>query len=154
MRIFDETKTTELAEPDLALGYLKEDVIRTVIPAVEGVQEVGHREVIRTYPNGGQDLKWVVDIPGVKAQPERIEEEDIFVYIPYTEADLKEISARKARKEAVFNLSSSDYRMLKVFEAIVKANPDFLALAESMYPGEIEARDGYRAGYNVVNGDA
>lgn len=150
MRVFDETKTTELTSYDLDRGYLKGDILRTIIPAVEAVQEVGHKEVIRTYPNGGRDLRWVVDIPGVKAQPEKTEEEAILVYIPYTEAELTEREKARIKRESVASLLSSDYRILKIFEAIVKSNPEYLKVAEAMYPGEVTKRDGYRDDYNSV----
>ena len=68
MEIYNEAM--ELIEnPDLMRGYL-EDRTRTVHhDAVEGVTEVWHYETVAEYPNGGKDIRKVVDVPGVEAKP-------------------------------------------------------------------------------------
>lgn len=84
MRVFNQNKTQELTTYDLSKGRLVGDTIKTIIPAIEGQDEVGHYETIAEYPNGGKDVKWVVDQPYIEAKPEREEEEEIQVYIPFT----------------------------------------------------------------------
>ena len=84
MKIYNEQKNRELFEYDLSKGYLKNDTITTHINAVVGQKEVYHYETIREYPNGGKDMKKIVDIPGVEAVEEHDETEEILVYIPYT----------------------------------------------------------------------
>ena len=64
MRIFNEDKTVELNEYDERKGYLKHDVIKTDIPEQLAVEEKWHYEVIREYPNGGKDVKKVIDVEG------------------------------------------------------------------------------------------
>ena len=73
MRVLNEDKTLELKEYDLEKGYLVDDEIK--VPheavtvhheAVAHVEEQGHYEVIREYPNGGKDVMWVVDVPYVE----------------------------------------------------------------------------------------
>lgn len=84
MRVFNQEKTQELTIYDLTKGKLVDDTITTTIQAVQGQEGVGHYEVVATYPNGGQDVEWVVDKPYIEAQPQREETEQIQVYIPFT----------------------------------------------------------------------
>ena len=89
MRIFNKEKTEELKVYDLNLGYLDQDkLFITHHETVKGKAAVGHYEVLREYPNGGKEVKWVVDIPEVKAKEAYDEYEDILVYIPYTQEQL------------------------------------------------------------------
>ena len=84
MKIYNETKTEILENPNLEKGYLQQDKIVTkTIPAQEEVQEQYHYEY-KKYPNGGKDQIKVVDIAYKPAKPETYEYEDIQVYKPYT----------------------------------------------------------------------
>ena len=84
-----------LTEYDLNLGRLEASFRMEHHPAVEGVEEVWHWEVVREYPNGGKDAAKIIDVPGVEAQEAWEEEIPIHVYIPYTQAELDEIEAEK-----------------------------------------------------------
>lgn len=84
MRVFNQEKTQELTAYDLNKGKLIADTITRIVPAVECQEEVGHYETIAEYPNGGKDVKWVVDQPYIEAQPQREEVEQIQVYIHFT----------------------------------------------------------------------
>lgn len=64
-------------------------------PAVEGVEEEWHWETVAEYPNGGRDVRRVIDVPGVMAQEAWVEEVPIQVYIPYTQEELDAIEAEK-----------------------------------------------------------
>ena len=78
MRVFDENKTVELTEYDLTRGYLREDKLFIAHhEACGAVEERGHYEGVREYPNGGRDVKWVVDEPHVPAREAYDEYEDI-----------------------------------------------------------------------------
>lgn len=127
MRVFNASKTEEIKEYDLTKGYKYPDKLIThheqeVIhrEAVEGVDEVGHYETIREYPNGGRDLRWVVDVERVKPRDEYDEvvqeaydeEEDIEVYVPYTEEQLKEMEIDKLK----IYLASTDYCVIKCMD--------------------------------------
>ncbi|SCJ65674.1 Uncharacterised protein [Anaerotruncus sp. 2789STDY5834896] len=93
MRILDE-QGNELETYDNTKGYLVNDkVLIARHEAVEAVEEQGHFETIAEYPNGGKDVEWVVDTLGVEAAEAWDEYEDIYRYIPYTEAELAEIAA-------------------------------------------------------------
>ena len=82
MRIFDQTKTVELTEFDLAKGYLKTEFIETEIAEQAAVAEVSHYEVVKQYENGGYDVKKVIDVEEKPYAPARVEREEIGVYIP------------------------------------------------------------------------
>jgi hypothetical protein len=91
-----ETKGYE--KPDLSRGELKLDTLVTNYPEVEAVEEKGHYETIREYDNGGKDVKWVVDVKGIKYQPEREEVEHIYVYIAYTQEQILELQKEELRQ--------------------------------------------------------
>lgn len=98
MRIFNQDKTIELYNVDLEKGYLVNDTLFVKhYNAVEAVSEQGHYETIKEYPNGGKDVQWIIDIPEVKAKDAYDEYEDIQVYVPYTEEELKDILRKKRR---------------------------------------------------------
>lgn len=92
MRIFDKNDQ-QITQPDLTLGRLAED--RLFIQHHEAtfeVAEVGHYQVVAQYPEtGGQDVQWVVDVPGVPARDAWDEYEEILRYIPYTPEELEEM---------------------------------------------------------------
>lgn len=96
MRIFNDNKTAELTNPDLSKGYLKQDKLFIVHhEAQEEIQQQSHYEVIAEYPNGGKDLKEVVDVEYRPAKEARDEYEDILVYIPYPQEQINENLSRK-----------------------------------------------------------
>lgn len=113
MRIFDETKTIELTEYDSEKGYLCDDVILTEIPEQLAVEEKFHYETIAEYPNGGKDVKKVIDVPGKPYIPAHTEREEIKVYIPYTEAELKKRAAQREIAELKTKLAEWEYKTSK-----------------------------------------
>jgi hypothetical protein len=118
MRIFDqEGNELPIENVRYELGYLVND--RLFIEhheAVEAVEEQGHWETIAEYENGGSDVEWVVDVPGVEAAEAWDEYEDIQRYILYTEEELAE---RKAAEEEAFK-NSAEYRCMEL-EAMLNA---------------------------------
>ena len=118
MRIFNEDKTIELTEVDESKGYLKEDVIETEIPEQEEVVEEWHYEVIAEYPNGGKDVKTVIDVEGKPYIPAHTEREEILVYIPYTENELAKIAAEREIAELKAKLRDTDYQAIKYAEGM------------------------------------
>lgn len=87
----------KIDHPDLALGYLKPSTRTEHHEAIPGVDEQWHYETVNEYPNGGRDVKKVVDVPGVKAQEAWTEEIPIQIYIPYTQAELDAMEDEKNR---------------------------------------------------------
>ena len=108
MRILDENNI-ELTEEqiNLELGYLRpESIISIHHKAVEEVKEVGHYEVIAEYPNGGKDVAWIIDVPGIEAKEAWDEYEDIQRYVLYTEEELTAKEAEKKVKEEEAKLNA------------------------------------------------
>ena len=141
MRVFNEDKTIQLEKYDIEKGYLIEDTIINHISAVEGIKEIGHYETIREYENGGKDVEWVVDVAGVPYQPARDEEEQIMVYIPYTEQELTKINNEKRIYELKQLLKDSDYRAIKYAEGLY---------TEEEYQPYKEQRQAYRDEINAL----
>lgn len=96
MKIIDE-HGSPIENPDLTLGYLKDDSEIIHHEAVEAVEQVTHYEY-KTYPNGGRDRITVVDVPGVAAKEAYDEEVEVQRYVLYTSEELA--AQEKARKEA------------------------------------------------------
>ena len=94
MKIIDESGI-EVEFPDLGKGYLKEDVLVKHHEAVEGVKEQFHYETIKEYPNGGKDVRKVIDVPGVEAKEAWDEKIPVYRYVLYTEEELAEREANK-----------------------------------------------------------
>lgn len=94
IKVYDQQGNL-LEEYDLDLGRLEASAKTEHHPAIEGVEEVWHWEVIAEYPNGGKDVAKVIDVPGVQAQAAWDEEVPICIYIPYTQAELDAIEAEK-----------------------------------------------------------
>ncbi len=112
MRILDENNI-EMEKHDHAKGYLKKDSLFVCHhAAVEAVEEVGHYETVKEYPNGGKDVKWVVDTPAVEAKEAWDEYEEILRFVPYSEGEI----AIKRIGELKQNLQDTDYNILKIVE--------------------------------------
>lgn len=112
MRTLNENGT-EIQNPNLTLGYLAEDslFIRRH-EAIEGVEEQGHYETTKEYPNGGKEIAWIVDVPAVEAKEAWDEYEDILRYVEYTKEELAEQKIRELKQ----NLFDTDYVAIKIAE--------------------------------------
>lgn len=97
MKIIDENGAA-IENPDLTLGYLVDDTEPVEHPAVEGVDEQWHWETVAEYPNGGKDVKKIIDVPGVTAQAAWTEQVPVQRYLRYTEEELA--AQEEARKKA------------------------------------------------------
>ena len=84
-----------IEHPDLTLGYLRPGTRTEHHEAVEGVQEVWHYETVAEYPNGGMDVRKVVDVQGVEAQAAWDEEIPIQIYVPFTQEELDRMEAER-----------------------------------------------------------
>lgn len=97
MKIFDESLTTELKNPDLEKGRL--EPARHLVEHHEAVERVFHLEVMEgtvslENPNG---LRHEVEDVAAKAAWD--EWEDVQKYVPYTEEELAKIAADKKAEE-------------------------------------------------------
>lgn len=116
MKVFNASKTEELKVFDLTKGYLKDDVLVIQTPAIAEVKEVSHYEVIKVYPNGGKDVRKVVDIPAVKGQEAKTITEAIKVFVPFTEKELINNMLNTRIAELKEKLFETDYKAIKFFE--------------------------------------
>ena len=115
----------EVTNPDLTLGYLKDDtekVHHDAIPAIQGIPPKVHYEVIAEYPNGGKDVKEVVDEDGIEGHeeiPAWDEETYIQRYVLYSETELKKIADDKAEQERLASLPSVESRLKATEDALM-----------------------------------
>ena len=99
MKILDETGAV-VENPDLTLGYLTTSTEEVAHPAVEGVEEQWHWETVTEYPNGGRDVRKVIDVPGVPAQAAWTEQMPVQRYIRYTAEELAAQEEERKKQEA------------------------------------------------------
>lgn len=114
MRILDELdnelNTNEL---DFSKGYLKEEKIFIKHhDAISAVEEQGHYETIREYPNGGRDVEWIIDVPEVEAKEAYDEYEDIQRFVKFTQKELNSFKIEELKQK----LNETDYCVLKIAE--------------------------------------
>ena len=105
-----------IENPDLTLGYLKSNTRMEHHNAVEGVTEVWHYETVAEYPNGGKDIRKVVDVPGVAAQAAWDEEIPIQIYVPYTQEELDRMEAERNKpktEERIAQLEAQNETLLE-----------------------------------------
>ena len=96
MKIIDDKTGLEIQNPDLTQGWLHDETEAVEHPAQEGVPELSHYETVAEYPNGGKDVRKIVDRPGVQAQEEWVEKVPIQKYIRYT---AKELAAQEEERK-------------------------------------------------------
>ena len=116
MKVYNEDKTELLNEYDLTKGELVKDTLITHHDEVIGQDEKGHYETIKEYPNGGKEVEWIVDVPYIAHQDAYDEEEEIYVYIPYSEEKLQRIANQTELDEIKRELSETDYEAIKYSE--------------------------------------
>lgn len=125
MKILDETGAV-VENPDLTLGYLVDDTEPVEHPAVEGVDEVSHYETVAEYPNGGRDVRKIIDVPGVPAQAAWTEQIPVQRYIRYTAEELAAQEEARKKQEAKDKLPETvaalqeDNKTLKEENAMLK----------------------------------
>ena len=95
MKIIDDKTGLEIQNPDLTQGWLHDETEAVEHPAQEGVPELSHYETVAEYPNGGKDVRKVIDREGVPAQDAWIEQVPIQRYILFTAEELAEQEAEQ-----------------------------------------------------------
>ena len=108
MEIYNE-RMERIEKPDLSLGALNPGKRTVHHEAVAGVAEEWHYETVAEYPNGGKDIRKVIDVPGVEARDAWDEEIAIQIYTPYTAEEL-------ARMEAERNKPTTEQRLAALEE--------------------------------------
>lgn len=121
MKIIDENSTA-LENPDLTLGWLRDETEAVEHPAQEGVPELSHYETVAEYPNGGKDVRKIIDREGIPARDAWTEQAPIQRYIRYT---AEELAARKKAEQAA-QLPTTEERLAALEAAML----DLLAAQE------------------------
>lgn len=112
MRILDESGI-EIPAYDPKKGYTKEETILVKHhDAVEAIPEKGHYKTVKVYPNGGKDVEWVVDTPGVEAKEAWDEYETVLQFVSYSASELAHIRISELKQK----LQETDYHILKIVE--------------------------------------
>ena len=129
MKIIDETGAV-IENPDLTLGYLVGGTEPVEHPAVEGVEEVSHYETVAKYPNGGRDVRRVIDVPGVPAQAAWTEQVPVQKYIRYTAEELAAQEEARKKQEAKDKLPETVEALQKENEMLKQC---LLEMSEIVY---------------------
>ena len=140
MRILDEFDNV-IEHIDETKGYLKNDRLFVCHHApIEAVEEQGHWETIAEYPNGGKDVDWIIDVPGIEAKEAWDEYEDVLRYILFDKKELAELKINELKRK----LSETDYNILKIVEG---------AATLTEMAGIISQRSKWRAEINELEKD-
>lgn len=123
MRILDkDNKEIKESAVDNEKGYLVQETIIVAHHEAAGeVQEVFHYETIAEYPNGGKDVKRVIDVPYQPAREAYDEKENILRYTLYTAEELADIEKKRVEAEDRNNKLESLYQADMTFSDVVDA---------------------------------
>lgn len=122
MRIFNEDNTTELTDVDLEKGYLKDEKLlikhHEAMPFKKGktaqeiakeleadgvIIEIGYGDnyyrIVKEYENGGRESELIKDEPDTPAAEAYDEYENIQVYIPFMEDELRDRTINRLRSQ-------------------------------------------------------
>lgn len=143
MRIFDETLTNEIKKEDVDFLKFKLEQTKILIKHHDAVQEVKeeyHYEIIAEYPNGGKDLKKVIDVEYVPFREAYDEYEDVLYLV------------KLSQEEILNNLRSE--REIKCFQIINRGVLWYNTLTEEQrleldkwYKEWLDITDTYRTEY-------
>lgn len=120
MQIIDDKTGLEIQSPDLTVGYLTADTRTIYHDAVAGVEEVSHYVTIAEYPNGGKDVRKVIDVPGVEARDAYDEEVEVQVYHPYTAAEMAAQEEARKRAEQAAKLPTTEERLAALEAGLIE----------------------------------
>ena len=127
MKIIDENGAI-LENPDLTLGWLRDETEAVEHPAQAGVPELSHYETVAEYPNGGKDVRKIIDREGVPAQDAWTEQVPIQRYILYT---AEELSAQEEERKKAEEREKLPERV----DALETANDDIILMMADLIGG-------------------
>ena len=127
MKIIDENGAA-LENPDLTLGWLRDETEAVEHPAQEGVPELSHYETVAEYPNGGKDVRKIIDREGVPARDAWTEQVPIQRYILYTAEELAAKEEERKKAEAWEKLPER-------VDALETANDDIILMMADFIGG-------------------
>ena len=133
MKIIDETGAV-ITNPDLTAGYLAADTEAVEHPAQDAVEELSHYETVAEYPNGGKDVRKVIDRAAVPAAPAWTEQLPIQRYIRYT---AEELARREKEQQEARQQQEALDKLPQTLEALQKENEMLrqclLEMSETVY---------------------
>jgi hypothetical protein len=129
MKIIDENGSV-VENPDLTAGYLVADTEAVEHPAQDAVEELSHYETVAEYPNGGKDVRKVIDVPGVPAQAAWTEQVPVQRYIRYTAKELAAQEEARKKQEAKDKLPETVEALQKENEMLKQC---LLEMSEIVY---------------------
>ena len=118
MKIIDENGLV-VENPDLTAGYLAADTEAVEHPAQDAVEELSHYETVAEYPNGGKDVRKVIDRAAVPAAPAWTEQLPIQRYIRYT---AEELARREKEQQEARQQQEALDKLPQTLEALQKEN--------------------------------
>ena len=127
MKIIDENGAT-LENPDLTLGWLRDETEAVEHPAQAGVPELSHYETVAEYPNGGKDVRKIIDREGIPARDAWTEQAPIQRYIRYTAEELA--AQEEERKKA-----EEREKLPERVDALETANDDIILMMADFIGG-------------------
>ena len=92
------------------------------------MEEVSHYETVAEYPNGGRDVRKVVDRPGVQAREAWTEQVPIQRYVRYTAEELAAQEEERKKTEAREKLPER-------VDALETANDDIILMMADLIGG-------------------
>lgn len=116
-KVYNQNKTEILTNYDLSKGELKQDTLEIKHAEQLEIAGKGHYEIIKEYPNGGKDLKYIVEQEYKPAIKEYTEIKNILVYIPFSEEKLKKDKITHEIRTYKKLLADTDYQAIKYFES-------------------------------------
>ena len=125
MKIIDENGAA-LENPDLTLGWLRDETEAVEHPAQAGVPELSHYETVAEYPNGGKDVRKIIDREGIPARDAWTEQVPIQRYIRYTAEELAAKEEERKKAEQAAQLPTTEERLAALEAAML----DLLAAQE------------------------
>ena len=127
MKIIDENGAA-LENPDLTLGWLRDEIDAIKHPAQAGVPELSHYETVAEYPNGGKDVRKIIDREGIPARDAWTEQVPIQRYIRYTAEELAAQEEERKKAEAREKLPER-------VDALETANDDIILMMADFIGG-------------------
>ena len=152
MEVYNQEKTRILSEDeyDSTKGRFADDTITIHHDEVKAVERQVHYEVVKEYPNGGREVKEIVDVEGVEPKDAYDEKKKVTVFIPYTEEELEAMRKEQAILNRKSELEETDYAIIKFMDSYIKGNPALLTEFEKEYKGLLEKREEARAEINAL----
>ena len=128
MKIIDDKTGLEIQNPDLTQGWLHDETEAVEHPAQEGVPELSHYETVAEYPNGGKDVRKIIDREGIPARDAWTEQVPIQRYIRYTAEELATKEEERKKQEAKDKLPER-------VDALETANDDIILMMADLIGG-------------------